>query len=349
MNEQSTIRFSRQSPARNKPAVYLAVFAAFVLAGCQASNVNLPTPIPTEILPTVIALTIQANLALTPQPEHTPTDLPTLIAPTNDATATRTPYLSPTWTGSPTATRTPRSTQTPTHTSSPTITPTASDTPRPEIPPAAVRILRPAPLSRLISPLEVNAVLAPGAGGVYRIELLGEDGRLLVRQVLDYPGIRVNTSVNLDFEIPGVAETGRLQIYTQDVFGRIIALSSSNVILLSVGQDEYNTSADLRERIFIQKPGPDDLILGGSLTIFGKAWPNQTEPLLVELIAENGAVVGQRLVAVQALEGEDYGIFEAEIPYQVNEPTPVRLTIYEDIDRIPGKTHISTLEILLNP
>lgn len=320
-----------------------------MLAACQPGGAELPTPIPSEILPTVIALTIQANQALSPQPDATTTDVPTLVAPTSDATSSRTPYLSPTWTGTPTTTRPPRSTTTPTRTPSPTITPTASDTPRPEIPLAAIRIQRPAPLSRVTSPLEVNAVLETGAGGVYRLELLGEDGRLLTRQVLEYSGVRVNTSVNLEFEIPGVAETGRLQVYTLDQFGRFIALSSSNVILMSVGQDEYNTSADLRERVFIQRPDPEDLIVGGSLSIFGKAWPNETEPLLVELIAENGAVVGQRLVSVQAQEGEDYGIFEAEIPYQVNEPTPVRLTIYEDIDRIPGKTHISTLEIILNP
>lgn len=349
MSEQWKRRPSQFTPLPEKPAALLAVLAVLFLSGCQNSTVSLPTPIPTEFLPTVIAQTITANQALTPPLRSTPTDLPTLLAPTTDATASRTPYLSPTWTGTPTETGTPAPSQTPAPSSTATITPTATDTPRPEIPLSAIRILQPAPLSRVTSPIEINAVLAPGAGGVYRIELIGEDGRLLARQVLDYPGNRVNTSLNLEFEIPGVAETGRLQVSTQDQFGRIIALSSSNVLLMSVGQDEYHAAADLRERIFIQRPTPEDLILGGSLSLFGKAWPNEEQPLLVELIAENGAVVGQRLVSVQAQPGEDYGIFEAEIPYQVSEATPVRLTVYEDVDRIPGKTHISTLEITLYP
>ena len=197
--------------------------------------------------------------------------------------------------------------------------------------------------------MQVHAVLATGAGGIYRVELLGEDGRLLARQVLNYSGERVNTSLNLNFEIPGVAETGRLQVFTEDESGRIIALSSSNIILMSVGRAEYNPPGELLERILIVQPTAEDVLLGGSLNVLGKALPTEDEPLLMELIAPNGAVVGQRLVAVAAEPGEVYGTFSAEIPYQINEPTQVRLTISEDIDRIPGKTHITTLEITINP
>lgn len=304
-------------------------------------------PIPTEMLPTIIAQTVQAGQVL--QPPATKTAIPTLAGPTSDATASRTPIPSRTQTSQPSRTATSTPTLTLTASSTPTVTPTASDTPRPEIPPSAIRILSPAPLSRVVSPIEVRAVLAPGAGGQFRVELLGEDGRLLSRQVLKYPGERVNANLELAFEIPGVAETGRLQISTTDLFGRVIALSSSNIILMSLGKAEYNTASDLRERILILEPAADDLLLGGSLSVFGKAWPNEDEPLYVELIAENGAVVGQRLVSVQAQPGEDYGIFSTDIAYQVTGPTPVRLTVYEDIDRIPGKTHIASLEITLNP
>lgn len=317
------------------------------LAACQSAGNSLPMPVPTEMLPTIIAQTVQAGQAL--QPQVTKTDIPTLVAPTSDVTASRTPIPPHTLTPRPTDTATATHTMTATASLTPTITPTTTDTPRPEIPPSAIRILSPAPLSRVTSPIEVRAVLAPGAGGQFRIELLGEDGRLLARQVLKYSGERVNANLELIFEIPGVAETGRLQISTTDAFGRVMALSSSNIILMSVGKDEYNTASDLRERILILQPTPEDLLLGGSLTIFGKAWPNEDEPLLVELIAENGAVVGQRLASVQAEPGEDYGIFTTEIAYQVTEPTAIRLTVYEDIDRIPGKTHITSMEVVLNP
>ena len=327
--------------------VALALPGLLWLAACQSTGSSLPRPVPTEMLPTIIAQTVQAGQPL--QPRSTKTDVPTLVAPTSNATASRTPILSRTPTPQATASATDAPTLTATASPTPTITPTATDTPRPEIPPSAIRILSPAPLSRVTSPIEVRAVLAPGAGGQFRIELLGEDGRLLARQVLKYPGERVNANLELAFEIPGVAETGRLQITTLDSFDRVIALSSSNIILMSVGKAEYNIASDLRERILILQPAPDDLLLGGTLTIFGKAWPNEDEPLLVELITESGGVVGQRLVSVQAEPGEDYGIFTTDIAYQITEPTAVRLTVYEDTDRIPGKTHITTMEITLNP
>jgi hypothetical protein len=334
------------------PSLLWLVFVlplGFILSACQPSGAVLPTVIPVDDLPTVIALTVAAGVEHTSLPNPTKTQVPTLLAPDTGATATRTSIPTSTEKPTITPTRTATVTRTPTPSSTPTVTPTPTNTPRPEIPLAAIRIQRPAPLSKVISPIEVRAVLAPGAGGIFRVELLGEDGRLLARQVLTYQGERVNASINLDFEIPGVAETGRLQVFTLDAYGRMIALSSTNIILMSVGNPEYNPAGDLRERIFIQEPSPDDLIVGGVLNIFGKARPNENDTLLVELITQDGAVVGQRVVAVQPEAGEDYGIFSAEISYRISEPTQVRLVIYEDIDRIPGKTHISTLEITLNP
>lgn len=317
------------------------------VSACSGGG-DLRQPVPTEQLPTIIAQTLQAAARLTPQPKASATNVPTLVV-SQATTSSRLDFLTRSPTPTPTATRTRTPTPTPTRTATPTISPTVTNTPRPQIPLAAIRIVSPAPLSKVTSPVQVQAVLATGAGGNYRVELLGEDGRLLARQVLNYRGERVNASLNLNFEIAGVAETGRLQVFTEDESGRIIALSSSNIILMSVGLDEYNPPGELLERILIVQPTAEDMLLGGSLNVLGKALPNDGEPLLMELIAPDGAVIGQRLVTVVAEPGEVYGTFSAEIPYQISEPTQVRLTISEDIDRIPGKTHITTLEITINP
>lgn len=331
------------------PFTYLfAIIAlATALSACTMQSFQpAPTTIPTEQLPTIIALTVQAAPQSTHEPSPTLVQVQTeLEAATPTVRGIRTRTLTPTTLPSPTPTHTSTATASPT----PTITPTITDTPRPEIPLSVIRINRPAPLSRVASPLEVRAVLPPGAGGIFRVELLGEDGRLLARQVLNYQGLRINLSIDLPFEIAAAAETGRLQIFINDVFGRITALSSTEVLLLSIGRSEYHPAGDQRDRILILQPVPEDLISGGVLTVFGKARPNEDEPLLVELVAENGAVVGQRLVAVRPETGEDYGTFEGEIPYTISVPTAVRLTIYERRDRIPGYTHVTSLEILLNP
>ena len=319
------------------------------LSACAANlDAALPTTIPTEQLPTIIALTVQASKLLTPAAPPIDTPMPGSVGQDETSTSNQTP-LRPAATLAPTDTATPSNTPTPTESPQPTIAPTASNTPRPEIPPGAIRISRPAPLSRLVSPIQVRANLVPGAGGVFRLELLGEDGRLLASKTLTYLGERVNLSTELEFEITATAEAGRLQISTLDEYGRTLALSSSSVILLSIGEPEINTASDLRERIYIIEPSETTLVIGGSLSISGKARPNPQGTLLVELISTEGKVVGQRLAGVTLEEGEDYGTFSGEIPYTISEPTHVRVTVYERGDRIPGDTHISSMEILINP
>lgn len=319
----------------------LLLVVAAVLAGCQLpalSGDELPTTLPTEMLPTVIALTVQAaqptptvSPAASPLPQISLTPAP---SPTNSRTPTRTPFP----------------TRTPTFTLVPSLTPTVTLTPRPEIPNAAIRINRPGPQSRLTSPMQVRAILAPGAGGIFRLELLGEDGRLLASKTLTYRlGDRVNLSTDLEFGVPGVAEAGRLQIITLDEFERVIALGSVNIVLMSVGPDEITTAVDLRARIFPMEPAAGSIVSGGTLFIYGKAKPNPQMTLLVELITPERKVVGQRVIGITPEAGEDYGIFSGEIPYTVSAETPVRVTIYERGDRIPGDTTITTYELILLP
>jgi hypothetical protein len=41
--------------------------------------------------------------------------------------------------------------------------------------------------------------------------------------------------------------------------------------------------------------------------------------------------------------------FIAEVPYEVTEPTWVRLILHESASRIPGITQLTSVEILLSP
>ena len=69
----------------------------------------------------------------------------------------------------------------------------ATNTPAPPIPDARIQIYRLGELSKVISPLDVSSRLTCGDGKVVRIELYGEDGRLLARDVRNYrkyPGMR---------------------------------------------------------------------------------------------------------------------------------------------------------------
>jgi hypothetical protein len=202
------------------------------------------------------------------------------------------------------------------------------------------------------SPLRLRAFLAPGAGGRVQVELLGEDGRLLVRQVLVFsatPGIKITLFEELEFEIAAVAETGRLQVSTADRFGRTTQLESVELILLSIGGEDLNPPGDRLAPVVVETPRSSTLIQGGELVVSGLARPRSTQPLVLELSDEQGKILATRLVEVAGEGAADHRPFTTTLPYSVAEPTRALLTVRERDDRIPGNVHLTSLEVLLGP
>jgi hypothetical protein len=332
---------------KTRSAVFFFPLLGIILlsAGC-ASTPTSPAA-STAFLPTWIAETVAAGASTTAlfleeqslTPSSTATPEPTLAA-----TSTLS-LMGP----SPTASITP----TPTLTSLP-VQPTRTPPPSPtsSIPPAAVQIQRPGPLSRLVSPLQVQASVRPGPDGRIRLELLGEDGRLLVRQILNYSQATgwVFISEELEFEIRLPSETARLSISAYDSFGRLAWLQAVDVILLSMGQNDINSSGFDREPLIVQEPLPNKLIQGGALLLNGLSRLPDEQLLLIELVTSTGRVVGYRQAAVQTSPDGAYTPFSAEVPYTVEEPTWVRLTVKQDsLNRIPGLVYATSFEVLLSP
>jgi hypothetical protein len=223
-----------------------------------------------------------------------------------------------------------------------------------EIPFAAVQIIYPNHLSKVVSPIELYTFVAPGGDGRIRVELTGEDGRLLYRQVFLYTdtpaGARINLKTNVAFEIAGVAETARLTVSVNDEHEQIKSLSSVDLVLLSDGQAELNPTNDLLENIYIKQPTIKSLIKGDSILVTGLARTGDNQPLLVELIAADGRVFGARLAGIAPLQEDgSHRLFAAEVPFSVSSPTWVRVTVYDNSGRLPGPKHVSSVEVLLSP
>jgi hypothetical protein len=82
--------------------------------------------------------------------------------------------------------------------------------------------------------------------------------------------------------------------------------------------------------------------VGGVVYVNGLARPNDpSQPLHLELIAEDGQVVGQRLAKVSIPIPGGHGTFSADVPYSVKELTPVRLVVYETGGLVSAMTHLS--------
>lgn len=341
--------------------------ALLAAAGCQPAGESLPTLIPTEYLPTAIALTVQAGRtaqaaeasgptetpaaptgpADTVPPAATPAPLQETESPPRASTTVRVTFAP---SASATAARPPSRTPTTTRTRWPSRTPTI--TPTPTLPAGGVQIFQPGPGSKVTSPLVVSGSILPGDSKRVRLELIGEDGSLLVRKVLTYQhtgGARVSFYEELEFELPGMAEAGRLQVSSEDAYGRTVVLGSSELLLLSMGEADINAPGDLMEDIVIRQPGAKTLIQGGTLTVAGLARPRGSGLLDIRLVASDGKVVGYGSAVIGPAGEQGYGRFSVEITYSVQSPTWVRLTIAETSLRIPGAVQVNSLEVLVGP
>ena len=327
-----------------------------LLGGCAGfSGAPLATVLPTEYLPTAIALTLEAGGVFLPT--AIPTDFYLTYTPTSSLTPTWTASVTPTPSLTPTPSRTPRPSRTPkpSATATPlqiTIPPSPSATLPVEIPESNIQINQVGELSKVRSPIQVNVRLASRVGKVARVELFGEDGRLLARQVRVFevlPWWFASMNDPLDFEISAIAEVGRLVVSVEDIYGRLIDLNSVNLILMSAGENEFTPNSTLLQSIYIQEPVPQALIIVGKVVVSGLARPNTDHPLRIELITQDGRVLGQRLAAVTGIEPGGFGTFITEVSYTVTEPTPVRLVVYEDGEIISPMTHLASVEIMLSP
>jgi hypothetical protein len=296
----------------------LPVLLFGLLAGCAAPTASpIPTAYPPEYLPTVIALTAEAANALG-----------------TEVALALTPNIPPSNTPRPTLSPTPRATFTQT-----TI---------PGHDPAAIQIFAPGPMSKVISPITLRMNIVSGESEKVQIDLFGEDGRLLTRNVKQVPtsGRGVPQQIRVPFEIRAAAAVGRLTVSTTDESGRIQSLNSVRVLLLSSGVNEINPPGNPSEPVGVFSPLEEEPVSGGVLSLRGDVWPFNLNPVILELVGPDGRSMGLRILNMDHLDPQ---LFETTIPYKVGEPTAARLTIRQDDDRIDGPFYVYTQEVLLNP
>ena len=304
-----------------------------LLAGCSSlaspASTPLPTPYPPEYLPTVIAMT--ALGAANPAPAATETSLAPLSL--DEPTFTLEPTDSP---------------EPPTPTLSPTPLPTFTPTAIPEHRRAAIQILAPGPMSKVISPLQLKMDVIAGNSSTVQIDLFGEDGRLMSRILRRVIPNQNGTYefIKIPFEIPGAGELGRVTISTTDKAGRIVAMNSVHVLMLASGGNEVYRAASSTEYVGVFSPRLSEPAFGGELTVRGDVWPLNLQPVILELQGPDGQSLGLRALTVDGLNPQ---LYETTIPYKVTEPTLAILSIRQDDDRISGMFYVYSQEILLNP
>ena len=252
----------------------------------------------------------------------------------------------------PSKTPVPSRTPYPTLTRRPTRTPSITTTPKPPL--AYYRINNLGPYSKVISPIIPESIISPGQNGRIYIDLIGEDGREISKEVINYYnyiGQHFGIAPEIEFKIDAVAETGRLVISSVDRYDRTMWLTSVDLILLQLGKNQITPPQDFTEPYIIRSPEEGETIQGGMLQVRGSAKILNKNPLLFDCIDDQGNVIASGEVTIHAsIDGISHIPFEAYLPYQVTDATNVRLSIrQESASRLPGTISLSSFEITLAP
>jgi hypothetical protein len=205
-----------------------------------------------------------------------------------------------------------------------------------------------------VSPIEIAANVIPGEDGIVYMNLIGEDGRYITQEAYNfraYRGLSVLAAPDLAFEITAASELARLEIFSRDNAGRISDLTSVDLILMQVGSPEVFSGGDPLEPYIIRSPREDTVLAGESVMVFALIQPVNPSPVIFELIAEGGQVVGSyTLDAPVPLEGHTHAAVYVNIPFSVTAETSARLVIrQESVGRIPGTVALTSIALGLLP
>ena len=150
----------------------------------------------------------------------------------------------------------------------------------------------------------------------------------------------------ITFEISDDAALARLQIITEDKYGRIQAQAAEHLLLLSRGDAQLNIPDAPEARCVISSPGGNAEAHGGTLPFRGEFVPFNETPLLIELLDEDGTSLAQGKVI---LSEEARQPFSGTVSYEVESPVHALLTVRQEDDRIPGVMRLCSRPVTLYP
>jgi hypothetical protein len=219
-------------------------------------------------------------------------------------------------------------------------------------PPEAIMILSPAPGSRLSSPLRISGEADPTFEQNLVVRVLQADGTqvaLAPTTIQADIGQRGPFELELPVSLP-VEQNIFIQVYSDSPRdGGITHLSSVGVTFTPSGPEEIMRRDPYPEQIQIYQPQIGDTLSGGVIRVTGFALASFEQSLLVELLDENGDVVGSEPVIVDAPDLGQPGPFEVEVEFSVSQGQNGRLVVRDISPAFGGDAHRSSVEVNLAP
>ncbi len=218
--------------------------------------------------------------------------------------------------------------------------------------PASISILEPGEGSVVTSSIHISAEVEPGGDNLIRVTLIAIKDNLLARKLLKVNPVDNETPIhfetNLAYEIPTETTTALLTIATQDEYHRPQSLRSITLTLKTDGQASIKPQTSTDPWLVIDEPAPLETLGGGQVTVSGTITPVNDNPVRLELIKYNGAVIGSTQLLVME-PGESFD-FEVVLPYAyVTTTTDIRLIIRQTAEEFASNKILDSIQISLTP
>ena len=219
-------------------------------------------------------------------------------------------------------------------------------------PPEAIMILSPASGSRITSPLRVSGEADPTFEQNLVVRVLQADGTLVTQAPTTIQadvGQRGPFEIELPISLPS-EQNIFIQVFSDSARdGGITHLSSVGVMFTPTGPANIITRDPYPEQISIFQPQTGASISGGTVHVSGFALAGFEQTLLIEVLDEDGTVIGSQPVMVDAPDLGQPGPFEADVAYTVSQVQNGRIVVRDISPAFGGNAHLSSVEVNLAP
>jgi hypothetical protein len=255
----------------------------------------------------------------------------------------------------PTPSRTPVTvtpeTAVPTQTVSPP-TPVSGAPGEPARPEEAILILEPGNGSRVTSPIHVAGLADPTFEQTLVVRVVLIDGAEVVAQPVTIAadlGQRGPFSGEIPFSVSDERQAF-IQVFAQSARdGGVTHLASVGVRLAPTGPEDIRPGEPHPEQIAIFKPALGETIQGGIAHVEGFGLGGFEQTLVVEIIDQSGGVVGLMPITVDAPDLGFPGFIIADVPYTLGMAGPGRIVVRDISPAFGGDSHLSSVEVTLEP
>jgi hypothetical protein len=220
------------------------------------------------------------------------------------------------------------------------------------LPEETIMLLTPGSGSRVTSPIPISGVSDPTFEQNLEILVLDAAGNEITEGFATIEaelGERGPFEAELEIDLDDERNIFILVFDRDARDGVIVHLSSVGVTFTPTGPEDIITRDPYPEQIYITDPQMGETISGGTVHVAGIGIASFEHTLVIEIYDEDGNVIAEEPVMVEAPDFGVHGRFQADISYTLAEPGPGRIVV-RDISAAHGQdVHRSSVHVTLEP